>query len=78
MPATGCRAAGRSLTRSRSADYMGCPPCGWLLLYDSSDPDTQAQSIVFDGDEADQMYSRPITDRLAAIERRLRLTDHDA
>lgn len=46
-----------------------------LLIYAPSDPDTPAQSIVMEPDEADQvaeiLHSRPLLDRLAAVERRL-------
>lgn len=46
-----------------------------LLVYAASDPDTPAQSIVMEPDEADQvaeiLHSRPLLDRLAAVERRL-------
>lgn len=46
-----------------------------LLIYAASDPDAPAQSIVMERDEADRvaeiLHSRPMLDRLAAVERRL-------
>ncbi|WP_159928084.1 hypothetical protein [Rhodococcus sp. WAY2] len=46
-----------------------------VLLYDESDRDVPARSIVLEPDEADQLaeilHSRPITDRLAAVERQV-------
>jgi TrkA domain protein len=52
-----------------------------LLLYDAADPDQPDHAVTLDGDEADQLaellHSRPLADRLAAVERRLaELTGH--
>ncbi|MED7924518.1 hypothetical protein SMD20_09760 [Nonomuraea sp. LP-02] len=46
-----------------------------LVLYDRADPDTPAHTVELDQQEADQLadllHSRPLTDRLSEIERRL-------
>lgn len=46
-----------------------------LLIYGGGDADVPTQTIVMDGDEADQvadlLHSRTVADRLATIERRL-------
>ncbi|MEU6721981.1 hypothetical protein ABZ897_62000 [Nonomuraea sp. NPDC046802] len=46
-----------------------------LLVYDGTDPDQPTHSVTLDADEADQLaevlHTRPLADRLAAVERRL-------
>jgi TrkA domain protein len=47
-----------------------------LFTYEESDPDVPAQAILLEPDEADQvaeiLHSQPTTDRLLALERRVR------
>ncbi|WP_077490874.1 hypothetical protein [Sinomonas mesophila] len=46
-----------------------------ITVYDSAEPDRAAATIVLEEDEADQvaelLHSRPITDRIAELERRV-------
>ena len=53
-----------------------------LLFYDRADPDAPAHTVELEQREADQLagllHSRPIADRLAAVERRLATLLHDA
>ena len=47
-----------------------------LFTYEESDLDVPAQAILLEPDEADQvaeiLHSQPVTDRLLALERRMR------
>ena len=49
---------------------------GNLFTYEESDLDVPAQAIILEPDEADQvaeiLHNQPITDRLLALERRMR------
>jgi len=46
-----------------------------IFVYDSAEPDRTVATIVLEEDEADQvaelLHSRPITDRIAELERRV-------
>lgn len=46
-----------------------------LIVYESSDSDTPQHTLVLEPDEADQLaeslHTRPLVDRVTAIERRL-------
>jgi len=46
-----------------------------IFVYDSAEPDRAVATIVLEEDEADQvaelLHSRPITDRIAELERRV-------
>ncbi|MFJ5693842.1 hypothetical protein ACIP9X_08300 [Arthrobacter sp. NPDC093125] len=51
-------------------------PCGReIFVYGSAEPDRAVATIVLEEDEADQiaelLHSRPITDRIAELERRV-------
>ena len=46
-----------------------------IFIYDSAEPDRAVARVVLEEDEADQvaelLHSQPITDRIAALERRV-------
>lgn len=53
-----------------------------IILYDRQNPDTPAVTLELDQVEADQLadllHSRPLADRLAAVEQRLEDILHEA
>lgn len=69
---------------TRSGDRIGVLVTGegkrTIMVYNGEDPDTPAQTVTLESDEADiladLLHSTSIADRLAAVERRLGMADH--